>query len=201
MARLRRARPHPPSLRSAGLQPPTQRVPDLLDLDHAGTVRHAAGARNPVAGGADPAPGDLRVDADRGAGDGGTRARPMRWSSPSLGARFRELLHLDDPPRRLAVALAVGVFISCTPFWGLQTLLAIAVAAVFRFNRAATVLGTWLNVPWLAPFVYGAAIKIGLLVAPGLREADAASFDLLLRDPGALSWATVWSWLRGTSLP
>ena len=125
----------------------------------------------------------------------------MRWSFASLGARFRELLHLDDPPRRLAVALAVGVFISCTPFWGLQTLLAIAVAAVFRFNRAATILGTWLNVPWFAPFVYGAAIKIGLLVAPGLREADAASFDLLLRDPAALSWATVWSWLRGSSLP
>jgi uncharacterized protein (DUF2062 family) len=118
-----------------------------------------------------------------------------------LGARFRDLLHLDDPPRRLAVALAVGVFISCTPFWGLQTLLAVAVAAVFRFNRAATVLGAWLNVPWVAPFVYGAAIKIGLLVAPGLREADAASFDLLLRDPGALSWGTVWSWLRGSSLP
>ena len=125
----------------------------------------------------------------------------MRWSFASFGARFRELLHLDDPPRRLAVALAVGVFISCTPFWGLQTGLAIVVAAVFRFNRAATVLGTWLNVPWLAPFVYGAAIKIGLLVAPGLREADAASFDLLLRDPSALSWATVWSWLRGSSLP
>jgi len=125
----------------------------------------------------------------------------MRWSFLGLGAGFRDLLHLDDPPRRLAVALAVGVFISCTPFWGLQTVLAVVVAAVFRFNRAATVLGAWLNVPWLAPFVYGAAIKIGLLVAPGLREADAASFDLLLRDPSALSWATVWSWLRGSSLP
>jgi uncharacterized protein (DUF2062 family) len=125
----------------------------------------------------------------------------MRWSFLGLGAGFRDLLHLDDPPRRLAVALAVGVFISCTPFWGLQTVLAVVVAAVFRFNRAATILGTWLNVPWLAPFVYGAAIKIGLLVAPGLREADAASFDLLLRDPSALSWATVWSWLRGSSLP
>ena len=125
----------------------------------------------------------------------------MRWSFLGLGSQFRKLLHLDDPPRRLAVALALGVFISCTPFWGLQTVLAVVVAAVFRLNRAATVLGTWLNVPWFAPFVYGAAIKIGLLVAPGLREADAASFDLLLRDPSALSWATVWSWLRGSSLP
>jgi uncharacterized protein (DUF2062 family) len=125
----------------------------------------------------------------------------MKWSFMGFGGRFRDLLHLDDPPGRLAVALAVGVFISCTPFWGLQTGLAVVVAAAFRLNRAATILGTWLNVPWFAPFVYGAAIKIGLLVAPGLREADAASFDLLLRDPGALSWVTVWSWLRGSSLP
>jgi uncharacterized protein (DUF2062 family) len=122
-------------------------------------------------------------------------------SFAGLAARFRELLHLDDPPRRLAIALAVGVFISCTPFWGLQTLLAIVVAAALRLNRAATLLGTWLNLPWFAPFVYGAAIKIGFMVSSGLSEADAASFDLLLRNPGALSWATVWSWLRGSSLP
>lgn len=125
----------------------------------------------------------------------------MTWSPARLAARFRELLCLDDPPRRLALALAVGVFISCTPFWGLQTVLAIVVAALFRLNRAVTILGMWLNLPWFAPFVYGAAIKVGLMVAPGLGEADAASFDLLLRDPGALSWATVWSWLRGSSLP
>ena len=125
----------------------------------------------------------------------------MKSSFGGLAAGFRELLHLDDPPRRLAVALAVGVFVSCTPFWGLQTVLAVVLAAVFRLNRAATVLGTWLNLPWFAPFVYGAAIKIGFVVTPRLGEADAASLDLLLSNPGALSWSTVGSWLRGSSVP
>ena len=60
----------------------------------------------------------------------------MRWSPAGLGARFRELVHFDDPPRHLAVALAVGVFISCTPFWGLQTVLAVLVAALARRRRA-----------------------------------------------------------------
>lgn len=124
----------------------------------------------------------------------------MTWSFGGLGASFRGLLHLDDPPRRLACALAVGVFISCTPFWGLQTVLAIVVASLFRLNRAVTIMGTWINLPWFAPFVYGAAIQVGVLVAPGLREADGASLEILLRDPGALSWATVWSWVRGSSL-
>jgi uncharacterized protein (DUF2062 family) len=123
--------------------------------------------------------------------------RSFAW----LLARFRELLHLDDSPRRLAGALAVGVFISCTPFWGFQTLLCIVVASVFRLNRAVTITGTWINLPWFAPFVYGAAMKIGWLVVPGLGEADAASLDNLLRDPGALSWDTVWSWVRVSSLP
>ena len=118
-----------------------------------------------------------------------------------LAGKFRALLHLDDPPRRLALALAVGVFISCTPFWGLQTVLCMLVATIFRLNRAAAITGTWINLPWFAPFVYGAALKIGLLIAPGLRETNAASFELLLQNPHALSWATVWSWLRGSSLP
>ena len=124
----------------------------------------------------------------------------MRRSFSRLATRLRDLLRLEDSPRQLAAALAVGVFISCTPFWGLQTLLSIVVASLFRLNRAVTITGTWLNLPWFAPLVYGAAIKIGLLVAPGLREADAASVDVLLRDPSAVSWAAVWSWVRGGSL-
>jgi uncharacterized protein (DUF2062 family) len=125
----------------------------------------------------------------------------VKGTFASLTATFRELLHLDDPPRRLALALAVGVFIGCTPFWGLQTLLSICVAALFRLNRAATVTGTWLNLPWFAPLVYGAALKIGLLVAPSPGEADTASIDLLLTNPAAVSWSAVWAWLRGRSLP
>jgi uncharacterized protein (DUF2062 family) len=116
-------------------------------------------------------------------------------------ARLGALLQLDDSPWRTALALAVGVFLSFTPFWGFQTLLALLLATVFGLNRAVTVTGTWLNLPWFAPFIYGAAIKIGLLVAPGPGGADAASLDLLLRDPGALSWGTVWSWVRGSSVP
>ena len=125
----------------------------------------------------------------------------MTGGFASLAVTLRDLLHLDDPPRRLALALAVGVFIGCTPFWGVQTLLSVIVATVFRLNRAATITGTWMNLPWFAPFVYGAAINVGMLVAPGLRAGDVVSLDTLLRDPGALSWAAVWSWLRGRSLP
>ena len=124
----------------------------------------------------------------------------MRPALGPLAEKFRALLHLDDPPHRLALALAVGVFIGCTPFWGLQTILCVVVATVCRLNRAAAVTGAWIILPWFAPFVYGAALELGLLVVPGSREANAGVVEQLVRHR-ALSWATLWSWLRVSSLP
>jgi uncharacterized protein (DUF2062 family) len=80
--------------------------------------------------------------------------------------RARGVLKLDDPPWRIALALAIGVFISCTPLFGFQTLLAILVATLTRLNRAATVTGVWINLPWVTPFVYAGALKLGQVLLP-----------------------------------
>ena len=109
----------------------------------------------------------------------------------SLRAPFdslRATLHFDDPPWRLALSLAVGVFISFTPFWGLQTLLSIAVAIAARLNRAATVAGTWINLPWFAPLIYAGALTLGTLVVPDPDGTRGAWLAALLKEPGSLSW-------------
>jgi uncharacterized protein len=107
---------------------------------------------------------------------------------PRLAARLGTLLHLDDPPGKIALALAVGVFIGCTPFWGLQTLLSAAVAWACRLNRAAAITGTWLNLPWIAPLVYGAALKVGGLLVPDPDGLRAAWLDYLLEHWQSVSW-------------
>ena len=104
----------------------------------------------------------------------------MRASARALRERFVALLHLDDPPWRVALALAVGVFISCTPFVGFQTLLALLVAAVARLNAAVVVTGTWLNLPWFMPFVYAGALKIGAWLLRDLRDLADWSLALLV---------------------
>ena len=117
--------------------------------------------------------------------------------------RFRGLLQLDDAPWRIALALAVGVFISCTPTFGFQTLLALLIATVARLNRAATVTGVWINLPWVTPFVYAGALKLGgavlsdqtgmsgfwlmLLVGTTIIGAGAAVVTYCV-SYGALSW-------------
>jgi hypothetical protein len=98
----------------------------------------------------------------------------------ALGDRLRPLLHLEDAPWRIALSLAVGVFISFTPFWGLQTVLSLVLAAVFRLNKAATLAATWINLPWFAPFVYAGALTLGGALAPQLDGLGGMSVALLI---------------------
>lgn len=117
-------------------------------------------------------------------------------------ARLGALLSLDDSPWRTALALAIGVFLSFTPFWGVQTLLALLLATVFRLNRAVTVTGTWLNLPWFAPFVYAAAVKLGALMLPDLSGLAGLSAYLLVGSTtlglaaGLLTWVVAFSLMR-----
>jgi uncharacterized protein (DUF2062 family) len=104
----------------------------------------------------------------------------VRASARALRERFVALLHLDDPPWRVALALAVGVFISFTPFVGFQTLLALLVAAVARLNAGVVVTGTWLNLPWFMPFVYAGALKLGAWLLRDLRDLGDWSLALLI---------------------
>jgi uncharacterized protein (DUF2062 family) len=117
-------------------------------------------------------------------------------------ARLAALLPLDESPGRVALALAVGVFISFTPFWGFQTLLALVVAWLGRLNRAATVAGTWMNLPWFAPFIYAGAVKLGAWLLPDLSGLAGMSAWLFLGSTalglgaGALTWIIAFGVMR-----
>jgi uncharacterized protein (DUF2062 family) len=91
----------------------------------------------------------------------------MLLSWQGLTRRLTDVLRLDDAPWKIALGLAAGVFISCTPFYGLHTLLAVAAAFALRVNKVATVTGAWLNLPWFAPFVYGLSLKVGEFILSG----------------------------------
>lgn len=91
----------------------------------------------------------------------------MLLSWRGLSRRITAVLHLDDAPSKIALGLAVGVFIGCTPLYGLHTLLALVVAFALRVNKVATVTGAWFNLPWIAPFVYGLSLKVGEFILSG----------------------------------
>jgi len=117
----------------------------------------------------------------------------VRASARALRERFVALLHLDDPPWRVALALAVGVFISFTPFLGFQTLLALLVAALARLNAAVVVTGTWLNLPWFMPFVYAGALLLAQLHDGRYRlhryELGSGTLTPIEHPEGQIEWA------------
>lgn len=60
-----------------------------------------------------------------------------------------------------SVAMGLGVFIGCTPFFGFHTLIAAAVAFFFRLNAVFLILGTHISFAPLAPLLAAASIKVG----------------------------------------
>ena len=66
-----------------------------------------------------------------------------------LRAAIRRLLAIDDPPERTALAFSIGIFIAFSPFLGLHTIMATAIAFAFRFNKIAIYSGTFVNNPFL----------------------------------------------------
>jgi uncharacterized protein len=108
---------------------------------------------------------------------------------------LRRLLAIDDPPERTALAFSIGIFIAFSPFLGLHTVMATALAFIFRFNKVAIYTGTFINNPFLtlvpiilASYAIGALLMGRPLALPeeGLR---------LLKEPHLLTmsyWRELW---------
>ena len=116
---------------------------------------------------------------------------------PASGAHSTSTIR----PGALALSLAVGVFISFTPLYGLQTLLAIGAAVVLRLNRAATVAGTWLNLPWFAPVVYAGRCAWAPWWCPTPPASAEPGWPTSSSQPGSLSWRDLPVLLDHMSLP
>ncbi len=100
-----------------------------------------------------------------------------------LRRNFKQLLSLDDTSERLALAFALGVFLTLSPFVGLHTMMALAVAFLFGLNRCAVLFGLFVNNPWTLVPYYTAAAHVGrrLIGFPGSIE------------PPELAWSRLWS--------
>lgn len=108
-----------------------------------------------------------------------TRALVRRWLSA--------LLHVHDTPERTAAAYALGVFLGFSPFLGLHTVVAIALAFLFSLNRVAVLLGVYSNLPWILVPYYVFTTMMGATILrtrtpEDLRERLTAMFELSIRN-------------------
>ncbi len=74
----------------------------------------------------------------------------------TLGLRdkLREVVRIKESPQRIALAFAVGVFLGMSPLVGLHTIMGIAAAYAFRFNKFVTMVGVYVTNPWTIVPIY-----------------------------------------------
>ena len=93
------------------------------------------------------------------------------------------LAESKDTPRRTAAAFALGVFLSFSPFLGLQTIMALVLAFALRLSRVAVLLGVctnlpWIMVPWYTLTTAAGAYALGVPIAADFQQRLGALLDL-----------------------
>lgn len=96
------------------------------------------------------------------------RRTPWPLSLVRLGSRlrffWRKVLRVRATPHEVALGFAIGVFAACTPFLGVQTILACALAFLLRVSMPAAVLGTFIGNPLSWPAIWSASYVGGALL-------------------------------------
>lgn len=110
---------------------------------------------------------------------------------------YERFLKIRGHPREIALGFALGLFVGMTPFMGLHTIAAVAVAALFKWNKISAAISVWITNAVTAPLIYGitylvGARLMGLEKAFNLKEINSLSavFDLILKAP-EIVWAMI----------
>lgn len=103
---------------------------------------------------------------------------------------FRRLAQENASPHEVALGVAVGIFVSFSPFYGFQTLICIGILLLFRnLNRLAVLAGV--QASWFYPPMLYLNYLAGRWIVPGshaafqlsdFREGDIAGVWELIKE-------------------
>ncbi|UCZ56464.1 DUF2062 domain-containing protein [Desulfurispirillum indicum] len=79
---------------------------------------------------------------------------------------YQRIIHLDAPPKKIAISFAIGVYIAFIPLLGVQTALSIALSWLLRLNVVAVVSGSLFTNPVTFVPLLWISFHAGMLVYP-----------------------------------
>jgi uncharacterized protein len=82
-------------------------------------------------------------------------------------------------PHEIALSVALGVFIAAMPFFGIHTIMGIALASLLRVNTLIVLLGTQVSNPLTFPFQLFISAEIGSLILNGKFLKIRFSYDFI----------------------
>jgi hypothetical protein len=83
------------------------------------------------------------------------------------------ILHADDTPHAIALGASIATFIAILPIIGMQTIVSVALAAMFRANKAVCFPIVWISNPLTAVPIYYPCFLLGRFVLASPQETNA----------------------------
>ncbi|GAA4323818.1 DUF2062 domain-containing protein [Pontixanthobacter gangjinensis] len=106
-----------------------------------------------------------------------------------------DIIKSQEPPHKKAAAIALGVFVGISPFWGIHTLLVFTLAAVFRLNKVIAFLFSNISIPPLIPFIIYASYQAGSFIT-----GNGFDWELQLQkfETGTDVFRGLWQYIMGS---
>ena len=116
-----------------------------------------------------------------------------QWFQTTLRKVSSRVLTEGLDPVPAGIAVFWGIFIGIVPIYGLQTLVALGIAFLFRLNKPLVLACTFVNNPLLQPFLVIASLEIGLY----FRTGHLQSWHGMVITPAVLR-EQIFSWFLGS---
>ena len=112
------------------------------------------------------------------------------------------ILHADDPPHRLALGIAVGMFVTFTPLIGFQMMLSVFLAWLLGANKLVGIPLVWISNPFTIIPIYYPCYRLGCAmlgekVVSSKWSSLGTEWKELLADPATTWTVKVRFWWEG----
>lgn len=108
---------------------------------------------------------------------------------------YHRVLHTDDTPHRIALGVAIATFVAFTPTMGAQMVIAVAIAAALRANKAVCIPIVWVTNPFTAVPIYSFCWMAGAWIVDAENGANVQAVVERMAAVAAIpSWSQLLEW-------
>ncbi|AGF75585.1 DUF2062 domain-containing protein [Bartonella vinsonii] len=109
------------------------------------------------------------------------RIRLWLWPRRSFSRSFhyirKRILRISATPHKVALGFAIGIFLACSPLFGMHIVLAIFFSWILRGNFAAAIIGTAFSNPLTFLLIVMADYKVGYFCLSLFSNVDEISLS------------------------
>jgi hypothetical protein len=91
---------------------------------------------------------------------------------------YQRFLKLRGDPHAIGMGMSLGVFVGMSPLMGLHSVIAVTVAAMFKWSKIAALIGVFVTNPLTAPLIYPLTYTLGAAILGNPVNLGTGGLDL-----------------------